>query len=231
MVICHSCDQEYTNIAKHWGHSCPYPEITNGQWSIFNGLMLGDGSIGGKSDGNPFIQIEMCNKEFLEWVKSKLGILATTVRKSKSTTKMAQSNYNHGYSPHNNPDKYQQPYKLETRRLPELSGYITWYDNNSKSFPENIELNPVSLAVWFVCDGSNQYQHGGYGKNYITIHSASHGFEKDKILSWFDDFSINPRWQRLHGLRFTVDDSEWLWNYMYGPLPGFEYKWPENYSQ
>lgn len=198
--------------------------------------MLGDASIGGTSSGNPFIQVEMSNKRFLDWINNKLGVLATNVRTSKNKEELAKRNFDEGYSPNCDPEKYEQPYRLETRRMPTLDRYEEWYINredrhNRKIFPNNINITPLLLSVWFCCDGSKQYQTNNVGSPYIVIYASSHGFEKNKIISWFNDLPYEPRWQDKYGLRFTVEDSVNLWNYMGPPLPGFEYKWPDNYSK
>lgn len=44
--ICPSCGEEFDKPGLHWSHgTCPYPEISPIQEAVFEGLLMGDGSI------------------------------------------------------------------------------------------------------------------------------------------------------------------------------------------
>ena len=50
-------------------------------------------------------------------------------------------------------------YRFFTRSLPELTSiYMKFYSNKVKKVPKDIILKPVTLAVWYMDDGSKSYK-------------------------------------------------------------------------
>ena len=50
-------------------------------------------------------------------------------------------------------------YRFFTKSLPELTSiYIKFYSNKVKKVPKDIILKPVTLAVWYMDDGSKSYK-------------------------------------------------------------------------
>jgi hypothetical protein len=190
--------------------NCNEPEITDKQHEIFTGLMMGDGSTSSSDDRKPYIQVTMKNKEFLNWLDSELGILSTGVREVEGTGFAEGSIY----------------YKLITRRLNSLKIYDDWYGENGKVFPNDITLSPLTLKIWYCCDGDKSVDNRWSVKEYARISSHNEVQNKSKINKYFDELNFSPNWN--DGGRFTFGryGSYEFWNYIGEPLPGFEYKWP-----
>jgi hypothetical protein len=50
-------------------------------------------------------------------------------------------------------------YRFTTRSLPELTEiYREFYQNGKKIIPDDLSLHPLSLAIWFMDDGSKSYR-------------------------------------------------------------------------
>ena len=75
---CPTCDREYTRIARHWGTTCPYPEIDDDLRAVCNGLALG----GASADGSDMTRLRLwtTNETLALWTYRELGWLASSVR-------------------------------------------------------------------------------------------------------------------------------------------------------
>jgi hypothetical protein len=156
----------------------------------------------------------MINREFIEWVDSELGIISTgTVSKYERDTSFGSST----------------TYRLNSRRLSQFEQYRDWYDCGEKVFPE-IELNPLILKVWYCCDGDMSVDERWNKKCYARLTASNEMDRKENINSMFSGLPFSPNWN--DGARFTFgrEGSKKFWEYIGEPLPGFEYKWPNNNS-
>lgn len=210
-VECPSCSRDFNRIGQHWSMSnCSAPTFTERHNEILSGLLMGDGSVCSSDNRNPYIQVTMENKKFLDWIDTELGILSTGVKIVEGT----------GFS---EGTKY---YKLITRRLNELRKYNEWYGENGKNFPDDINLTPLKLKVWYCCDGDKSVDTRWTTKEYARISAHNEIKNKNKINRYFDGLEFTPNWN--DGGRFTFGryGSYNFWDYIGEPLPGFEYKWP-----
>jgi hypothetical protein len=234
---CKRCGEEKERLAQHWAmsSSCTYPEISQKEDDIFTGLMMGDGSISNKHMKNQYIKVDMTNRRFLEHIDSTIGNMSKGVTFLLSAEENARRKRESGFSPNAKKENYSDVYKLSTRSHPYMAKFTRWYSSGEKIWPENIELSPTVLKYWYVCDGNMQSVRGYRG---IQISMCNEYENTEKVDKYFEkanlpkpsNYNINHREGRVDcSADFTASGSKKLWEYMGDPLPGFEYKWPEEY--
>lgn len=117
--------------------------LSQKQKDIIVGLLLGDGYIefdGFKASRLQIKQAE-CKKEYVFWLYDQLADLVRTPPKQRPDTKQ---------------------WYFSTRSIIEMEEFrLLFYKNRRKIVPENIEeliSSPVTLAVWFMDDGTLDYR-------------------------------------------------------------------------
>lgn len=233
---CPECGEVYKRIAQHWAYNESHrPELTERQLDIATGVLMGDGCIKVDSRKGHYanFQIEMITKPYLEWLSDIFGVLSRGVRLKRTAEQHVERNIAREFDENASLDTYNDSYCLETTTHPRFSELRNWYEDGEKTFPYNIELNPTVLKHWYVCDGS---LHQGRD---IKIAMSNERGNGEKIERYFSEQSLpTPRWEE-HGrkggsgginyrARWTKEESLELFEYMGEPLPGFEYKWPDN---
>ena len=143
--------------------------LTEEQKSILVGTLLGDGTMRKKK--NAHLEINHCyaQKVLVDWVFSKFSKLVTTPPKWRKGNGKREA------------------YRFATRKLPILTPfYNQFYRNGKKVIPDDLKLNPLSLAVWFMDDGS---------KTYSSIYLNTQQFNLNEQLQLVDilkkDFGID----------------------------------------
>jgi len=110
------------------------------QESLIIGTLLGDGYmriIPGRHEAFLEINHGLSQREYVEWKYSALKNITT------SAPKVRKGNGN------------RQAIRFYTRQSNELTElFKQFYKNKTKIIPSSLELNPLSLAVWFMDDGS-----------------------------------------------------------------------------
>jgi hypothetical protein len=204
------------------------------QKRITKGLLMGDGWIT-NSGKNPQLKCSMVSEAFLNFLDEVFGNISSGVRKKYIGEEGAKRSKEAGLNENAKKQNYSDLYTWYSRRHPQFKAFREkWYPEGSKVFPSDIELEPMSLKVWYCCDG-----HKGKTKDteYMTISCANERKNKEKIEKYFETIleSVFLRWNeapREDGsvrcfFRLSKADSMKLFDYMGEPLPGFEYKWPE----
>jgi len=114
--------------------------LTQLQQSIIIGSLFGDGYlriVPNRKNALFEVNHSFAQKEYVDW---KFEMLKSICR---SEPKMRAGNGN------------RIAYRFNTRQLPELTElYGIFYRNGKKVIPNNIRLNSIMLAVWFMDDGS-----------------------------------------------------------------------------
>ena len=114
--------------------------LTQLQQSIITGSLLGDGYlriVPNRKNALLEVNHSFAQKEYVDW---KYEMLRSICR---SEPKMRAGNGN------------RIAYRFNTRQHPKLTElYGIFYRNGRKIIPNNIRLNPIMLAVWFMDDGS-----------------------------------------------------------------------------
>lgn len=111
--------------------------LTNVQESILIGSLLGDGTMRKKINAYLEINHAYSQKVLVDWIYSKFKNLVITPPKWRKGNGSREA------------------YRFFTRSLPILTlFYNKFYINGEKIIPNNLKLNALSLAVWFMDDGS-----------------------------------------------------------------------------
>ncbi len=134
--------------------------LTEEQKSILIGCLLGDGTMRKKK--NAHLEINHCfaQKELVDWVFSKFKDLVITEPKWRRGNGRREA------------------YRFATRSIPILTPfYEQFFPNKKKVIPDNLKLNSLILAVWFMDDGS---------KSRSSIYLNTQQFTKDEQLKLID---------------------------------------------
>lgn len=134
--------------------------FTDRQWSIVNGSLLGDGYISKIRCGKSYFCKPQCiaHKEYLQWHFEELLPYSSSLKDydNKCLGKI---------------------FKRATFRTKsyEKIAYLRqlWYPNDKKIVPSGLTLCPLSIAVWFFDDGSNDVRHR-------IAKFATYGFQKEE---------------------------------------------------
>lgn len=114
------------------------------QKQLILGCVLGDGYMRKKTNAHLQITHSIKQKEYVDW---KYQILKNLV---KGTPKVYKGNAG------------RVGYRFFTKNLPQITYfYNRFYQNGKKIVPKDIKISPLTLAVWYMDDGSKS-RHAGY---------------------------------------------------------------------
>jgi recombination protein RecA len=115
--------------------------LTERQEAIIIGCLLGDGSMRCKTNALLEINHSIRQMEYVEWKYNEFKELVST-------------------KPHKRfGNAGRIAYRFTTRSLPELTEiYRKFYQSGKKIIPNDLKLQPLSLAVWFMDDGCKSYR-------------------------------------------------------------------------
>jgi hypothetical protein len=214
---CENCSYKGEYLGRHIAKSrnCEYPKLSEKEHSILTGLLMGDGSV--NRDGKtPYFRCKMINKRYLVFLDNLFGKKSNGIYKTKKESKNQNS-----------------AFEWRSMSLPDLECFCEWYTNDGKVWPKNIQLNPDILKNWYVSDGT--WTNSGTS-NHISISAVKEKGNERKINKYFNSVGLPEPYNYVYGehrfrLVWSVEQSKKLWGYMGKPLPGFEYKWPEEYRK
>jgi len=234
-TVCDHCGHRYDRISSHWSGSdeCEYPELTERQHNIIRGLLMGDGSVNYQEQKeNPSVVVKCIVPEYLEYLSNEFGVLGNDIALVQSAEDSASNNRERGFRPNADSSNYSDIYGFTTMSHPEMWQYRDWYDTSTdraeKTWPDNLELTPETLTHWFCGDGNNQFDYPS-----IRLSMNNERDNLDKVERYFEraglpapdrwgitDAACNACWKKA--------GSEELFEYMEGPVTGYEYKWPDS---
>ncbi len=114
--------------------------LTQLQKSVIIGSILGDGylrQMPNRKDAFLEINHSIAAKDYVDWKYSILKNISKSPPKSRKGKGTRIS------------------YRFFTRQHPEISEfYLKFYENRKKRISDNLKLDPIILAVWFMDDGS-----------------------------------------------------------------------------
>jgi hypothetical protein len=183
---------------------------------------MGDGTVqwNGKT---PSIVLQVVTRPFVEWFKDEMGVFGNPIQKI-SGEDIYERIQRHGDERFSTTDEFQDQYRVNTNCSHQFAYWSEWYRNGEKRFPEHMSLSPMTLLMWYVCDGGLQ---AGTGKetNRTSMHiKATNELDRpDFLRDLFKPIGISPAVDD-GVVRFTVGETEMLFDYMPAPPPGFEYK-------
>lgn len=230
---CPDCEETFEGLGVHWRHNPSHrPDVSDEQLDILTGIMMSDGSI--EPRGNPNISISSVNKEYLTYVDYKLGCLSCGVKFQRTASQSAELSRSSGLSQNAKAENYSDVYRLRTRTHPKFNKYVEWYDESGKTWPKNIELSPIMLKHYYVCDGSLDTN----PINRVQFSLDNESNHKHKVESIFRsagfNVNVNVRTRKSGkysgneraSVRLNKEQTQQFFRYVGEPIRGFEYKWP-----
>ena len=140
------------------------------QEQIVLGSILGDGYLRKKLNAHLEITHSVKQKEYVDWKYLFLKDIVLTPPKSYKG------------------NKGRVGYRFYTKSIPELTDlYSKFYKNGKKIIPEGLTLSPLSLAVWYMDDGSKS-RNAGY-LNCQQFDSVS----QTNLLQILENFGIKAK--------------------------------------
>jgi hypothetical protein len=115
--------------------------LTQHERSVIIGSLLGDGYmriVPGRKDA--FLEINHSSKAhaYVDWKYSALRRICTSPPKERSSGKDGR-----------------RAYRFFTNQSKELTGFFErFYKNGKKTIPQDLKLDPVAMAIWYMDDGS-----------------------------------------------------------------------------
>jgi hypothetical protein len=220
---CTQCGSEYKSLGQHWSRSpnCSFPEISQKKKEIIQGLLIGDGSVEDRGASGRF-SIELSNEEFIQWIDETLGILSLGYSLNNSAKGQKQRADDQGYLDVKEHHEFNDTYRLRTRAHTYFQDLRKWYDGGSKSVPENSELTPLKVKMWYVCDGS--LVKSDKQRPHSRIYTSKSEEEIQRLISLLDEGDIEPK-QYKGSIGFTADGTEQFLDWIGEPPAGMEYKW------
>lgn len=114
--------------------------LNQAQKSILVGSLLGDGTLRlSKGKLNALFEVNhaAAQKNYVDWKYRQLRNLVLTAPKPRTGNGRRIA------------------YRFTTRSLPEFTALYRWfYKDNKKIIPNDLQINPLALATWFMDDGS-----------------------------------------------------------------------------
>ncbi|MBT7767259.1 MAG: hypothetical protein HN730_08885 [Bdellovibrionales bacterium] len=178
------------------------------QKSLIEGCLLGDGYMRCKSNAHLQITHSINQKKYVDWKYQLLKDYVLTPPKPYKG--------NGG----------RVGYRFFTRSLPQFTRfYNRYYKEGKKVIPRDLQLNPFSLAVWFMDDGSKSRN-----SCYLNTQQFSLSDQNYLKLVLQKQFGIKPNLDKdkiYLRLRFSVTDTKKLKKIIQQfVLPELQYKFP-----
>jgi len=182
--------------------------LSEKQRSLIEGCLLGDGYMRCKTNAHLQITHSFKQKDYVDWKYKLLESLVLTKPKTyKGNGKRIG-------------------YRFFTRSLPVFTSfYKRYYTKKGKRVPRDLRLNPFTLAVWFMDDGSKS-------NNSCYLNTQKFSLSDQRYLIWVfkRQFCLKPHLDRdkqYRRLRFTVFDTKKFKQIVKRfVLPSLQYKFP-----
>ena len=148
--------------------------LTKLERSIIIGSILGDGYVRimpGRSDAFLEINHSIKAKDYVDYKFNKLKRICESAPKERAT----------------NEDRH--AYRFFTKQHKDLTTlYGLFYKNKRKIIPKNLKLDPMSIAIWYMDDGSKSRD----SDVYLNTQQFSL-LDQKKLLNCLRKFGINAR--------------------------------------
>jgi len=177
-----------------------------------DGELLGDGSIGSRSEFTGYIQYGSKYIEYIDYIAESLKRFG-----------IEQS----GYILKREPSPGIYSYQYRSKEYNELKDfYNRWYPDGKKIVPRDLELTPITLRQWYLGDGC-LYIPKTKRRRFITL--AAYSFTNDDVyflIKLFREIGIvatKPKSNRIHISTKSVD--KFLDYIGECPVYCYQYKW------
>jgi len=183
--------------------------LTQLQKSVIIGSLLGDGYIrqmSGRKDAFLEINHSISQREYVDWKYSVLENISGRAPTAR------------------NGNGRRIAYRFYTRQLPEMTELMNiWYQNGTKIVPDDLELNPIILSIWFMDDGSMCRESDVY-LNTQQFKSASQQALVEKLGALGLQVTLNKD-KQYHRIRFLKSSVPVLKNIISAHvIPSMQYK-------
>ncbi|MBI2636374.1 hypothetical protein HYW84_03570 [Candidatus Peregrinibacteria bacterium] len=179
------------------------------QRSILIGSLLGDGTLrrqGTRTNALFEVNHSFKCKEYVDWKYAQFQPYVLTPPKARKGRGKRIA------------------YRFVTRSLPVFTHYHEWFYRNGKKYiPEDVNLDPMTLAVWFMDDGTNS-------RSAIYLNTQQCDMSQQKFLQGLlrETFGIRSTLNRdrtYYRLRITSESTK-VFKAIVQPfiLPCFQYK-------
>jgi len=201
---CPKCGETKKWYAQHWRRSkdCRYPRIEADQHALLQGLLLGDGSLDGNSEGNAKFRFTTTSKQFAGWVYEELGWLATKLER------------------HSQPGT-SDGYRVKAAAHPDCNRYRTWYTDGKKRLPPYFCFVPRSARAFHACDGNLSF--GGRNRPHVEFRAGNSRY-KERLISALSRWDV-PTTTASGIVRIPKNEVEGWVKDIGQPVPGVEHKW------
>jgi hypothetical protein len=197
---CEQCGSEHRSLSQHWlsASGCDYRPLSDSQHETVRGLLLGDGSLGGRE--SPNLRVESVRRAHIEWLHDELGWLSRGVsRYHKDGARV---------------------YRLQTMSHPALGEYLSWRSAPPRS---GWTLTRQAARVWYACDGSLSAAGRDGGTSQISFAAMDEEKRHALVAALQRAGFAASSWSRRVGLPVAAV-REWL-EWIGDPPPGSEHKW------
>lgn len=179
------------------------------QHAILIGSLLGDGTLrkqGTRTNALFEVNHAFAFKAYVDWKYEQLRTFVLTPPKARKGRGKRVA------------------YRFTTRSLPIFTHYYAlFYEKGRKRIPKNIMLNPLSLAIWFMDDGTKS-------RSALYLNTQQCSMEEQQCLQralqgTFGITSALNRDRKYHRLRITTESTK-VFEEIIRPyvLPCFQYK-------
>lgn len=165
-------------------------QLTKIQEEVLIGSMLGDGCLyKDKPQHKPYLSLgrSAIDKDYALWEADIFKDFISRIDEKSIFDKRTQ--------------KYYHSIKPISRRCEVFEKYYQlWYPNHKKIVPSNLELNPLSLAVWFADDGCITTPNS---KHRFLLKLSTHGFSVEEVKFLCE--LLSNRYNEYFGLTLGKD--------------------------
>lgn len=232
-IQCPECKRWFSKIGQHWGPNPSHlPTITEKQRQIIEGHLLGDGSyeVPLSNANNRFCLERFTTKPYMKWLKRCFPYLSGKITRRETAAEQASRDYERGYN--TDVENYKDNYALKFSYHPQLDFAVEWIEN--EGFVDDFSLTPLSLKVWYVCDGNLHYKNGRYEAT--TFKCTDKISNRQSLLDIFESLPFDATVTKER-VRIGRSQAEAFFDYIGEPptasQAGFAYKWQydsyENY--
>jgi len=168
--------------------------LTSAQHAILVGSLLGDGTLRRQGNRlNALLEVNHAHKhrDYVDWKHQHFQdyILSSPKARKGKGVRIA--------------------YRFTTRSLPVFTAYHNWfYVNGIKRIPNDLQLDPLSLAVWFMDDGTRI--RSALYLNTQQFNLQENLFLQKLLLDTFGLQSALNRDKQYFRIRFTTESSKSL---------------------
>jgi hypothetical protein len=182
--------------------------LSKEQRLVVVGCLLGDGAMRCRRNALLEVNHSFAQRDYVDWKYQKLQQYVSTI------PKMRRSNGK------------RIAYRFTTRSLPEFTELYYWfYGKGYKEIPSDLELFPLTLAIWVMDDGSKSYR-----AMYLNTQQFRYQEQQLLIRKLAEAFGIRAyinRDKQYYRIRISVGSVGRLYKIVKPHiLPMFRYKFP-----